>query len=98
MPDYGFGTEVTKIFTTELLKKAYESLSPYNYIHNLIFFLRKKLEINKYFINLKLIDIMMLTQEFTIHPVGQGLFYEGLISLSWSKDSKFRFVYDCGSD
>ncbi|WFB69108.1 hypothetical protein [Chryseobacterium sp. WX] len=36
-----------------------------------------------------------LQQEFTIHPVGQGLFYSGKIS--YQNKVKFRMVFDCGS-
>lgn len=36
-----------------------------------------------------------LQQEFTIHPVGQGLFYSGKIS--HENKVKFRMVFDCGS-
>lgn len=34
-------------------------------------------------------------QEFTIHPVGQGLFYSGIIK--FQNRTKFRMVFDCGS-
>ncbi|WP_158288384.1 MBL fold metallo-hydrolase [Mucilaginibacter psychrotolerans] len=33
-------------------------------------------------------------QQFTIHPIGQGLFYSGFLKL---RDSRFDFVFDCGS-
>lgn len=38
-------------------------------------------------------------QEFTIHPVGHGLFYSGIMKyhLTNQKDKIFRFVFDCGS-
>lgn len=40
-----------------------------------------------------------LTQQFTAHPVGQGLFYSGLVNIRSNNmhDSTFRFVFDCGS-
>lgn len=34
-------------------------------------------------------------QKFTIHPVGQGLFYSGIIK--YDNTVKFRMVFDCGS-
>lgn len=36
-----------------------------------------------------------LMQEFTIHPVGQGLFYSGKIL--YKNKVKFRMIFDCGS-
>jgi hypothetical protein len=36
-------------------------------------------------------------QAFTIHPVGQGLFYTGRVEQRYNHQSPFRFVYDCGS-
>lgn len=36
-----------------------------------------------------------LHQEFTIHPVGQGLFYSGKIL--YKNKVRFRMVFDCGS-
>lgn len=37
-------------------------------------------------------------QKFTIHPVGQGLFYSGKVEIDLNKQKEvFRFVYDCGS-
>lgn len=37
-------------------------------------------------------------QKFTIHPVGQGLFYSGKVDIDLNgKEEVFRFVYDCGS-
>ncbi|HKO78231.1 MAG TPA: hypothetical protein VJU52_13525, partial [Flavobacterium sp.] len=38
---------------------------------------------------------MSFNQEFTIHPVGQGLFYSGKIT--HNTEVKFRMVFDCGS-
>lgn len=38
---------------------------------------------------------MSFNQEFTIHPVGQGLFYSGKIT--HNSEVKFRMVFDCGS-
>jgi hypothetical protein len=38
---------------------------------------------------------MGFNQEFIIHPVGQGLFYSGLIN--HNNQVKFRMVFDCGS-
>lgn len=38
---------------------------------------------------------MSFNQEFTIHPVGQGLFYSGKITHNLKV--KFRMVFDCGS-
>ena len=38
---------------------------------------------------------MSFNQEFTIHPVGQGLFYSGKIT--HNSVVKFRMVFDCGS-
>ena len=38
---------------------------------------------------------MSFNQEFTIHPVGQGLFYSGKIT--HNNQVKFRMVFDCGS-
>nr|WP_199000911.1 hypothetical protein [Flavobacterium sp. ASV13] len=38
---------------------------------------------------------MSFNQEFTIHPVGQGLFYSGKITNN--SHVKFRMVFDCGS-
>lgn len=41
-----------------------------------------------------------LTQKFTAHPVGQGLFYSGMVDIEgrrYSDSSSFRFVFDCGS-
>jgi hypothetical protein len=40
--------------------------------------------------------IHILLQEFTIHPVGQGLFYSGKIV--HENKVKFRMVFDCGSN
>ena len=37
---------------------------------------------------------MLFKQNFSVHPVGQGLFYSGTVSLD---QMKFRFVFDCGS-
>lgn len=36
------------------------------------------------------------SQEFIVHPVGQGLFYSGKVSLNNQVD--FRMVFDCGSN
>jgi len=41
-----------------------------------------------------------LTQQFTAHPVGQGLFYSGMVNIkknNLQKASSFNFVFDCGS-
>ncbi|MCU0326624.1 MAG: hypothetical protein MUF45_15465 [Spirosomaceae bacterium] len=38
---------------------------------------------------------MSFNQEFTIHPIGQGLFYSGKIT--HRNQVKFRMVFDCGS-
>lgn len=38
----------------------------------------------------------ILEQIFTIHPVGQGLFYSSIVKLS--SNSNFKLVFDCGSD
>jgi hypothetical protein len=38
---------------------------------------------------------MSFNQEFTIHPVGQGLFYIG--KFTHNSEVKFRMVFDCGS-
>jgi hypothetical protein len=39
-----------------------------------------------------------ITQEFTVHPVGQGLFYSGTITTAINNNKEiFRFVFDCGS-
>lgn len=38
---------------------------------------------------------MSFNQEFTINPVGQGLFYSGKIT--HNSEVKFRMVFDCGS-
>lgn len=38
---------------------------------------------------------MKFHQEFIIHPVGQGLFYSGIIK--FNSKVKFRMVFDCGS-
>lgn len=38
---------------------------------------------------------MILSQKFTIHPVGQGLFYSGTFSIN--SVIKFRMVFDCGT-
>lgn len=40
-----------------------------------------------------------LKQKFVIHPVGQGLFYSGIVSYESSNNvnKTFRFVFDCGS-
>lgn len=35
-----------------------------------------------------------LEQEFTVHPIGQGLFYSGVIK--YDNEVKFRMVFDCG--
>lgn len=37
-----------------------------------------------------------IEQIFTIHPVGQGLFYSGKIIID--DKVRFRMVFDCGSD
>lgn len=41
----------------------------------------------------------ILRQKFTIHPVGQGFFYSGLIetSLTPGITNHYRIVFDCGS-
>lgn len=39
-----------------------------------------------------------ISQTFTVHPVGQGLFYSGVIKFNLDNNEKtFRFVFDCGS-
>lgn len=40
-----------------------------------------------------------LTQQFTVHPVGQGLFYSGHVAISNAGEppAVFNFVFDCGS-
>lgn len=40
-----------------------------------------------------------LTQQFTVHPVGQGLFYSGHVAISNAGElpATFNFVFDCGS-
>ncbi|MGK4567351.1 hypothetical protein [Flavobacterium sp. 3HN19-14] len=35
-----------------------------------------------------------MLQQFTIHPIGQGLFYSGFLEL---RGSRFDMVFDCGS-
>jgi hypothetical protein len=39
-------------------------------------------------------------QTFTVHPVGQGLFYSGIIDIEVRKNKlhTFKFVFDCGSE
>lgn len=41
---------------------------------------------------------MPVTGSFRFHPVGQGLFYSGLLN-GWRRHERgtFSFVYDCGS-
>jgi hypothetical protein len=41
-----------------------------------------------------------LKQTFTIHPVGQGLFYSGVVNIFERErfEKSFKFVFDCGSD
>jgi hypothetical protein len=38
-----------------------------------------------------------LRQEFTIHPIGQGLFYTGVMHFNTYNSGKFIFAFDCGS-
>lgn len=38
---------------------------------------------------------MTFSQKFTIHPVGQGLFYSGTFKVN--SEVKFRMVFDCGN-
>ncbi len=42
--------------------------------------------------------ILSVKTEFIYHNVGQGLFYSGEIRFPYSYESKFRFIYDCGSE
>jgi hypothetical protein len=40
---------------------------------------------------------LLIEQKFTVHPVGQGLFYSGILDISNPPTARFSFVYDCGS-
>lgn len=40
----------------------------------------------------------MLSGNFQFHPIGQGCFYTGEISLERRGSTDFKFVYDCGSN
>ncbi len=39
---------------------------------------------------------MIFSQKFTIHPVGQGLFYSGIFKIN--TEIKFSMVFDCGTN
>ncbi len=40
--DWGFGPDVTNSFSTETLRKACKSTSPYTFIKNLLFFMSEE--------------------------------------------------------
>lgn len=61
-----------------------------------IFIIHKYNSILNFNLTKKKIQMMhQLMQEFTIHPVGQGLFYSGKIL--YKNKVKFRMIFDCGS-
>jgi len=43
--------------------------------------------------------MLKINESYTVHPVGQGLFYSGKIDINNKKaKASFQFVFDCGSE